>query len=99
MQTRQLNNDGNRRANGLERITGEGGRRLRPMDDAAIRLVAQSAISSEELQNGLCLFAPIPEKTSDFLRTTVEACLKEVMKTVSGQFITHNTENDQYYLP
>jgi energy-coupling factor transporter ATP-binding protein EcfA2 len=54
--------------------------------------------TAEELQNGLCLYAAIPEKTSDFLRTTVEACLKEVMKTVSGQFITHNTENDQYYL-
>ena len=54
--------------------------------------------TAEELQNGLCLFAPIPEKTSEFLHTTVEACLKEVMKTVSGQFITHNPENDQYYL-
>ena len=54
--------------------------------------------TAEELQNGLCLMAPIPEKTSDFLRITVEACLKEIMKTVSGQFITHNTENDQYYL-
>jgi len=54
--------------------------------------------TAEELQNGLCLYASIPEKTSDFLRTTVESCLKEVMKTVSGQFITHNTENDQYYL-
>jgi energy-coupling factor transporter ATP-binding protein EcfA2 len=54
--------------------------------------------TAEELQNGLCLYAEIPEKTSDFLRTTVEACLKEVMKTVSGQFITHNTDNDQYYL-
>ncbi len=54
--------------------------------------------TAEELQNGLCLFAPIPEKTSDFLRTTVEACLKEIMRTMSGQFITHNTDNDQYYL-
>ena len=54
--------------------------------------------TAEELQNGLCLFAAIPEKTSDFLRTTVESCLKEVMKTMSGQFITHNTDNDQYYL-
>ena len=54
--------------------------------------------TAEELQNGLCLFAPIPEKSSNFLRTTVEVCLKEVIKTVSGQFITHNTENDQYYL-
>jgi energy-coupling factor transporter ATP-binding protein EcfA2 len=54
--------------------------------------------TAEELQNGLCLLAPIPEKTSDFLRTTVESCLKEVMKTMSGQFITHNTDNDQYFL-
>ena len=54
--------------------------------------------TAEELQNGLCLFAPIPEKTSDFLRTTVEACLKEIIKTMNGQFISHNTENGQYYL-
>lgn len=54
--------------------------------------------TAEELQNGLCLYAAIPERTSDFLRTTVEACLKEIMKTVSGQFITHNAENDQYFL-
>jgi energy-coupling factor transporter ATP-binding protein EcfA2 len=52
----------------------------------------------EELQSGLCLIAAIPERTGDFLRTTVEACLREMMKTVSGQFITHNTDNDQYYL-
>ena len=54
--------------------------------------------TAEELLNGLCLFTPTPEKTSDFLRTTVEACLKEIMRTMSGQFITHNTDNDQYYL-
>jgi energy-coupling factor transporter ATP-binding protein EcfA2 len=54
--------------------------------------------TAEELQNGLCLFTPIPEKTSDFLRTTVEACLKEIMRTMSGQFITHNADNDQYFL-
>ncbi len=40
----------------------------------------------------------LPERTSDFLRTTVESCLKEIMKTMAGQFISHNTENDQYYL-
>jgi len=54
--------------------------------------------TAEELQNGLCLIAQMPEMTSDFLRTTVEACLKEIMRTMSGQFITHNTDNDQYYL-
>ena len=54
--------------------------------------------TAEELQTGLCLLAAIPEKTSDFLRTTVEACLKAVIQTMSGQFISHNTDNDQYYL-
>ncbi|MFI5457417.1 MAG: DUF6079 family protein [Isosphaerales bacterium] len=33
-----------------------------------------------------------------FLRTTVESCLKEISRTMSGQFITHNTDHDQYYL-
>jgi energy-coupling factor transporter ATP-binding protein EcfA2 len=55
--------------------------------------------TAEELQNGLCLLPPtLPEYTSDFLRTSVEACLKEIIRTMSGQFITHNTDNDQYYL-
>ena len=40
----------------------------------------------------------LPERTSDFLRTTVESCLKEITKTMAGQFISHNTDNDQYYL-
>lgn len=82
---------------------------LQPMAERIIRglsihrlttddIRAKIGPTAEELQNGLCLSAPIPEKTSDFLRTTVEACLKEIMKTMSGQFITHNTENDQYYL-
>ena len=52
----------------------------------------------EELRDGLCLHATIPEKTSDFLRTTVETCLREIIKTMNGQFIAHNPENGQYYL-
>ena len=40
----------------------------------------------------------LPERTSDFLRTTVESCVKEITKTMAGQFISHNTDNDQYYL-
>ena len=52
-----------------------------------------------ELRDDLCLFhAALPEKNSDFLRTTIETCLNEIRKTMSGQFITHNRENDQYYL-
>jgi hypothetical protein len=54
--------------------------------------------TAEELRDGLCLYTVMPERTSDFLRTTVESCLKEIMRTMCGQFITHNTDNDQYYL-
>lgn len=54
--------------------------------------------TAEELRDGLCLFATIPEKTSEFLRTTVETCLREISKTMNGQFISHNTENGQYFL-
>jgi hypothetical protein len=54
--------------------------------------------TAEELRDGLCLHATIPEKTSDFLRTTVEACLRGITKTMNGQFISHNSENSQYYL-
>lgn len=52
-----------------------------------------------EMRDDLCLFhTALPEKNSDFLRTTVESCLNEIVKTMSGQFITHNNENDQYFL-
>lgn len=59
---------------------------------------AKIGLTADELQNGLCLLAPMPEPTSDFLRLTIMNCLKELIKTVSGQYITHNPENDQYYL-
>ncbi len=54
--------------------------------------------TAEELRDGLCLHTVMPERTSDFLRTTVEACLKEITKTMNGQFISHNPENGQYFL-
>ena len=55
--------------------------------------------TASELRDDLCLcHAALPERTSDFLRTTVESCLNEIVKTMSGQFITHNKENGQYYL-
>jgi len=54
--------------------------------------------TAEELRDGLCLHTVMPERTSDFLRTTVEACLREITKTMNGQFISHNPENGQYFL-
>jgi len=52
----------------------------------------------EELRDDLCLYLPLPEPDADFLKTTVETILREIVKTVSGQFLSFNTENGQYYL-
>jgi len=59
--------------------------------------------SAEELRDRLCLFDPlIAELGSDEpdkdLQTHVETVLREIHKTVSGQFISFNTDNRQYYL-
>ncbi|RMF36616.1 MAG: ATP-binding protein, partial [Chloroflexi bacterium] len=53
----------------------------------------------EELRDGLALFDPhLPEQDADFLRDTVETALREIIRTVSGQFISVNPDNGQYYL-
>jgi hypothetical protein len=59
--------------------------------------------SAEELRDRLCLFDPlIAELGSDEpdkdLQTHVETVLREIHKTVSGQFISFNADNRQYYL-
>jgi hypothetical protein len=52
----------------------------------------------EELRDDLCLLLPLPERDAEFLKTTVETVLGEILKTVSGQFLSFNRENGQYYL-
>jgi Family of unknown function (DUF6079) len=54
--------------------------------------------TSEELRDDLCLYLALPESDADFLKTTVETILREIVKTVSGQFLSFNSENGQYYL-
>lgn len=61
-------------------------------------IYAPLGVTPQELRNGLCLHVQLPEPDPDFLLGTVEAALKEIVRTVSGQFISHNPENDQYYL-
>ena len=61
-------------------------------------LYASIGLTPAELRDRLCLYLPVPEMDADFLLTTVEAVLKEISRAVNGQFISHNTENDQYYL-
>ncbi len=59
--------------------------------------------SAEELRDRLCLFDPlITEMGSDEpdkdLQTYIETVLREIHKTVNGQFISFNSENHQFYL-
>jgi len=56
----------------------------------------------EELRDGLCLYQPGIEELggepADDLLSQVETVLREVHKTVSGQFISVNPDNRQYFL-
>lgn len=58
--------------------------------------------TAEELRDGLCLYQPGIEDLggdpADDLLTQVETVLKEIYKTVSGQFISSNPDNRQYFL-
>lgn len=55
-------------------------------------------LTSEELRDQLFLFINIPEKDSLFLQRTIESVLKEILKTVSYQYISFNEDNGQYYI-
>lgn len=53
----------------------------------------------QELRDDLCLLPPnLPERDAFFLGVTVDAVLAEVVKAVSGQFISENPDNGQVYL-
>lgn len=56
----------------------------------------------KELRDALCLFQPGIEELggdpADDLLSQVETVLREIHKTVSGQFISSNQDNQQYYL-
>lgn len=77
---------------------------LRIIDGLALHRLTLTDIYSPigltpvELRDRLCLYLPLPEEDADFLLATIETVLKEISRAVSGQFISHNPENDQYYL-
>ena len=59
--------------------------------------------TAEELRDRLCLFDPLiaelgSEEPEKDLQTHVETVLREIHKTVNGQFISFNADNRQYYL-
>jgi hypothetical protein len=59
-------------------------------------------LTPEELRDGLCLYsqavASLPGDPAANLLTVVETALREIHRTVSGQFISFNKDNRQYYL-
>lgn len=65
-------------------------------------IYATLGATAEELRDSLCLYQPGIEELggvpADDLLSQVETVLREIHKTVSGQFISSNPENRQYYL-
>ncbi len=65
-------------------------------------IYATLGATAEELRDGLCLYQPGIEELggvpADDLLSQVETVLREIHKTVSGQFISANYDNRQYYL-
>ena len=63
---------------------------------------ARIGATAEELRDSLCLYQPGIEDLggdpADDLRSQVETVLREIHKTVSGQFISFNPDNRQYHL-
>ena len=57
-------------------------------------------VTADNLRDGLCLFLRLPPEnnTSEFLLDQVQVALKEIMRTVQGQFLSYNPDNGQYYL-
>jgi Family of unknown function (DUF6079) len=65
-------------------------------------VAAPLGATPEELRDGLCLYDPtvaeLGGEPADDLLSLVETVLREIHRTVSGQFISSNPENRQYYL-
>jgi hypothetical protein len=66
-------------------------------------IYAPMGASAEELRDRLCLFEPLiadmgSDEPDKDLQTHVETVLREIHKTVSGQFISFNADNRQFYL-
>ena len=61
-------------------------------------LDVQFGLTAENLKDDLCLHLKMPEQDADFLLGIVKATLRDIMTTVSGQFIIYNEANNQYYI-
>lgn len=59
----------------------------------------RAGLTAENLRDDLSLYLDgMPDQSSDTLQGIVQVTLKDILTTVSGQFIEHNDDNGQYYL-
>lgn len=59
----------------------------------------RAGLTAENLRDDLCLYLNgLPDQSSDTLLSMVQVVMKDIMTTVSGQFVEHNDDNGQYYL-
>lgn len=61
-------------------------------------LDVQFGLTAENMKDELCLYLPMPEQDADFLLSLIKTTLRDIMTTVSGQFIIYNDSNNQYYI-
>lgn len=61
-------------------------------------LDVKTGLTAENLKDDLCIYLPIPEQDSEFLLAIIKQTLKDIVTTVSGQFIIFNESNSQYYI-
>ncbi len=59
---------------------------------------APIGVTVEELRDGLALWTKMPQPDAEFLAGQVQIALREIMRTVSGQYIAANADNGQVYL-
>lgn len=56
-------------------------------------------LSPQEIRDQLCISTKnLPQKDPEFVRISIQTILQDIMKLVSGQFISLNKENGQYYI-
>ena len=59
---------------------------------------APIGVTVEELRDQLTLWVRLPQSDADLLADQVRIALREILRTVSGQYISANSDNGQYYL-
>ena len=62
-------------------------------------IYTKMGLTATELRDQLMIhLESLPEQEAEFLQTTVETILREILKTVSWQYISTNESNGQYYI-